>query len=92
MSANGAAVGAAVNITNNAGYDNQPSFAPDGGSLFFTSIRGGATTDIYRYDIVLARGELVEPRAETARPSTGSGRASGIDRRRTASIAGRSIG
>jgi dipeptidyl aminopeptidase/acylaminoacyl peptidase len=51
MSANGAAVGAAVNITNNAGYDNQPSFAPDGGSLFFTSIRGGATTDIYRYDI-----------------------------------------
>jgi dipeptidyl aminopeptidase/acylaminoacyl peptidase len=45
-------VGAASNITNNPGYDNQPAFAPDGGSLFYTSIRGGATqTDIYRYDI-----------------------------------------
>jgi dipeptidyl aminopeptidase/acylaminoacyl peptidase len=47
-----AVVGAAANITNNPGYDNQPSFAPDGRSLFFTSIRGGGTTtDIYQYDI-----------------------------------------
>jgi dipeptidyl aminopeptidase/acylaminoacyl peptidase len=50
--ANGAVtVGAPTNITNNPGYDNQPSFTPDGRSVLFTSIRGGTQTDIYRYDI-----------------------------------------
>jgi hypothetical protein len=38
------------NITNRAGYDNQPSFLPDGGSLLYTSQREGEQTDIYRYD------------------------------------------
>ena len=45
------AVGRATNITNNPGYDNQPSFTPDGRSILFTSIRGGTQTDIYRYDL-----------------------------------------
>jgi WD40 repeat protein len=55
----GVAVGRPVNITNNPGYDNQPSFTPDGASLLFTSIRGGGTqTDIYRYDI--ASGATVQ--------------------------------
>jgi len=50
--ANGAVtVGAPTNITNNPGYDNQPSFTPDGRSVLFTSIRGITQTDIYRYDI-----------------------------------------
>jgi hypothetical protein len=50
--ANGAVtVGAPINITNSPGYDNQPSFTPDGRSVLFTSIRGRAQTDIYRYDI-----------------------------------------
>src|SRR6516225_261684 len=40
------------NITHRPGYDNQPSFLPDGKALFYTSIRNGGTTDIYRYDIV----------------------------------------
>jgi hypothetical protein len=45
-------VGRATNITNSPGYDNQPSFAPDGRSMLFTSVRGGGTqTDIYRYDV-----------------------------------------
>jgi dipeptidyl aminopeptidase/acylaminoacyl peptidase len=46
-------VGKPVNITNSPGYDNQPSFTPDGRALLFTSARGGAAgdTDIYRYDI-----------------------------------------
>jgi WD40-like Beta Propeller Repeat len=48
-------VGAPVNITGNPGYDNQPSFTPDGRSVLFTSIRGGTQTDIYRYDIAAGR-------------------------------------
>jgi hypothetical protein len=56
-------LGSPVNITNSDGYDNQPSFTPDGASILFASGRrsdttgttapGGGTpqTDIYRYDI-----------------------------------------
>jgi hypothetical protein len=51
----GAVTGAPVNITNSPGYDNQPSFTPDGTGILFTSVRGGGTqTDIYRYDIASA--------------------------------------
>src|SRR5438045_6945052 len=50
-------VGQPINITNSPGYDNQPSFTPDGQSILFTSIRGSssghgrAQTDIYRYGV-----------------------------------------
>ncbi len=44
-------IGQPVNISNSPGYDNQPSFTPDGQRLLFTSARGGAQTDIYRYDL-----------------------------------------
>lgn len=44
-------VGTPVNITHSPGYDNQPSFTPDGAAILFTSNRGGTQTDIYRYDI-----------------------------------------
>lgn len=43
-------VGKPVNITNRPGYDNQPSFTPDGRSMLFTSVRGDGQADIYRYD------------------------------------------
>jgi hypothetical protein len=44
-------VGAPVNISSSPGYDNQPSFTPDGASLLFTSVRGDAKqSEIYRYD------------------------------------------
>jgi len=51
--ANGAIeLGRPINITSNPGYDNQPSFTPDGRAILFTSVRGGGTqTDIYKYDI-----------------------------------------
>jgi Tol biopolymer transport system component len=43
---------AATNISNSPGYDNQPSFVPDGSAILFASQRGeGNQTDIYRYDI-----------------------------------------
>ena len=51
----GATVAARIDITNSPGYDNQPSFTPDGTGILFTSIRGGgAQTHIYRYDIAAA--------------------------------------
>ena len=37
-------------ITNTPGYNNQPSFMPDGKSVLYTSIRD-KQTDIYRYEI-----------------------------------------
>ena len=48
------AVSRASNITASPGYDNQPSFTPDGSAILFTSNRGGTQTDIYRY--VIASG------------------------------------
>src|SRR6266850_3176764 len=42
--------GRPVKITNWAGYNNQPSFLPDGKSILYTSIRE-KQADIYRYDI-----------------------------------------
>ena len=70
------AVGEPVNVTNSPGYDNQPSFAPDGGSILFTSIRGGATTDIYRYDIASRQTIRVTetPEAEYSPTVTPDGR------------------
>jgi hypothetical protein len=43
--------GTAENISNNPGYDNQPSFTPDGKAILFTSNRDGKQTDIYRYEL-----------------------------------------
>ena len=40
-----------MNISNNPGYDNQPSFLPDSSAVLFSSNRDGKQTDIYRYDI-----------------------------------------
>jgi hypothetical protein len=58
-------IGKPINISNSPGYDNQPSFTPDGQSVLFTSVRGGrkpdpansaATgSDIYRYEIATER-------------------------------------
>jgi dipeptidyl aminopeptidase/acylaminoacyl peptidase len=44
-------LGTPVNITARPGYDNQPSFTPDGRSILFTSVRAGGQSDIYRYDL-----------------------------------------
>src|SRR5205085_6300 len=45
------ALGRPVNITAHAGYDNQPSFTPDGAGILYTSQRDSKQTDIYRYDL-----------------------------------------
>ena len=44
-------VGVPANVTRRDGYDNQPAFALDSRSLFFTSNRGDGQSDIYRFDL-----------------------------------------
>lgn len=51
-------VGSWSNVTARDGYDNQPSFEPDGRSILYTSMRDGQT-DIYRYDLATKRSERV---------------------------------
>jgi len=43
-------LGQPLKITSEAGYNNQPSFLPDGQSILYTSIRD-KQADIYRYEI-----------------------------------------
>lgn len=43
--------GAPRNITNRPGYDNQPSFTPDGQSILYTSTRADEQADIYRFEM-----------------------------------------
>lgn len=46
-----------INITNRAGYDNQPSFTRDGKAILFTR-RDGEQTDIWAYDFTTRSSEL----------------------------------
>lgn len=39
-----------INLTDRAGYDNQPHVTPDGAAVLYTSYRDGQT-EIYRYDL-----------------------------------------
>jgi hypothetical protein len=43
-------IGTPIKITNNPGYDNQPSFTPDGLQLLYTSMHDTSQTDIYSYN------------------------------------------
>jgi hypothetical protein len=47
------------NLTDRAGYDNQPAFAPDGASLLYTSIRSDGQADIYRIALASGRTDRV---------------------------------
>ena len=65
------------NISNSPGYDNQPSFTPDGAAVFFTSARGGvpeggktAQMDIYRYDIATRKIAQVTRTSESEYSAT----------------------
>ncbi len=41
----------AQNITNRAGYSNQPAFSPDGTYLLYSAVADGKQADIYKYEI-----------------------------------------
>ncbi|MCI0435357.1 MAG: hypothetical protein L0271_17200 [Gemmatimonadetes bacterium] len=62
-------VSAPENVTRRPGYDNQPYFAPDGRSLWFTRIEGGQA-DIARYDIATGRVEMLTRASESEYSAT----------------------
>jgi dipeptidyl aminopeptidase/acylaminoacyl peptidase len=51
----GAGWSAPLNVTARPGYDNQPSFTPDGRSILFTSVREDGQADVYCYDLAERR-------------------------------------
>ncbi len=54
-----------ANATDRPGYDNQPSFAPDGSALYFVRAVDSTQTDVFRYLPATAATERVT-RTETA--------------------------
>lgn len=44
-------VGRAENLTQRIGYDNQPSFTPNGLAILYTAIEGNGPSDIWRLDL-----------------------------------------
>jgi dipeptidyl aminopeptidase/acylaminoacyl peptidase len=58
-------LGQPVNITKRDGYDNQPSFTPDGKGILFTSQRENNQTDIYRYDLATRQTARVTATSES---------------------------
>ncbi len=59
------AVGTLRNITNRAGYDNQPQFTRDGRSVLYSARVGGTQTDIFRYDMRTAKNAQVTQTPES---------------------------
>ena len=58
-------LGTPRNVTRRPGYDNQPSFLPDGRSFLYTSIREDAQADIYRHDPAADSGVRVTTTTES---------------------------
>jgi hypothetical protein len=76
-------IGAPMNITDRAGYDNQPAFTGDQSGVFFTSVREDAQADIYRYDIATKRTTRVTttaPESEYSATAIDEGRAISVIR------------
>jgi Tol biopolymer transport system component len=63
-------VGPAVNVTHRAGYDNQPSFLPDGSAILFTATDSSGQADIWRYDIASRRTSRVTATPESEYSAT----------------------
>lgn len=63
-------IGAAKNITNHPGYDNQPKFEVDGRGVVFTRGDSGSRTDIHRYDLATGKITPVKETAESEYSAT----------------------
>ncbi len=64
-SATGWQVGVPANVTRHDGYDNQPAFAADGRSLFYTRIGTDGQSDIWRSDFSTGRAQPVASTPES---------------------------
>lgn len=75
-------IGAAKNITNHPGYDNQPRFEADGRGVVFTRGDAGARTDIHRYDLATGKTAPVKetPESEYSATPMPDGRGYGVIR------------
>jgi hypothetical protein len=75
-------LGSPRNVTNRPGYDNQPSFTPDGQGILYTSIHEDGQADIYRYDIPTGTRSQVTrtPESEYSPTVTPSGNAMSVIR------------
>jgi len=74
-------VAAARNLTARDGYDNQPSFSPDGKLLYYTSARG-EQTDVWAIDLAsgVARARFESPESEYSPTVTPGGDALSVVR------------
>ena len=57
----------ARNLTRRVGYDNQPSWSPDGRTIYFTSVRDDAQADIYSIEVAtgaISRVTTTAPESE----------------------------
>jgi dipeptidyl aminopeptidase/acylaminoacyl peptidase len=63
-------LGPLANITHRPGYDNQPSFTPDGRAILFTSTHDDAQSDIYRFDVATKAIARVTATAESEYSAT----------------------
>jgi len=61
--------GTARDLTPRPGYDNQPMFAPDGRTIYYTSARGGQT-DIFRVDLATGQSAPVTDTPESEYSAT----------------------
>ncbi|MFV1987397.1 MAG: hypothetical protein ACC682_08945 [Gemmatimonadota bacterium] len=57
------------NVTQRPGYDNQPSFTPDGRTILYT-VQSDGQTDIYRHDLASGANERVTSTAESEYSAT----------------------
>jgi len=65
----GVRFGTPTNVTDRPGYDNQPSFTPDGKAILYTSIREGQA-DIWMYDIDAGSNSAVTTTPESEYSAT----------------------
>jgi dipeptidyl aminopeptidase/acylaminoacyl peptidase len=63
-------VGPAVNVTHRPGYDNQPSFTPDGSAILYTVVDSTGQADIWRYEIASRRASRVTATPESEYSAT----------------------
>jgi len=73
-----AVLGTPVNVTARAGYDNQPTFLPDGSGLLYTRIGPDGQADIWRYDFATHTAQAVTTTPESEYSPTLMPRSAGI--------------